>query len=89
MSEMAEIWKVTKELRKQESTERKQANYDKSAALLKDRGIMFTANGFHLIVSHNGLKADFWPTTGKYNIRGDAEYKRGVFNLIKDLEKWA
>ena len=38
-----------------------------------------------LIVSHKGKVADLWPSTGKFNIRGDKRYFRGVRLLIKIL----
>ena len=62
-------------------------NLTKSTQLLSDRGFAFEAknNGQHLIVKSGSRIADFWPTTGQYCIRGTAQYKRGVFNLIKDL----
>ena len=49
-------WKV-------ESEARRADNREKSAVILADRGIQFeTKNmGAHLIVSHDGKVADFWP----------------------------
>lgn len=65
------------------------SNRDYSADLLKKNGIEFeTKNGgVHLIVTHNGKIADFWPGTGKFNIRGGFGYQRGVRNLIKSLNE--
>ncbi len=72
-----------------EKKAKKQSNIEKSTDILTTRGWAFeTKNGgVHLIVRNNGKIADFWPSTGKYNIRGEQEYKRGVFNLMKDLEQ--
>ena len=42
--------------------------------------------GLHLIVQKHGVVADFWPTTGQYCVRGVGIYKRGVFNLLNDVE---
>lgn len=30
---------------------------------------------------------DFWPGTGKYQDRNTGQYRRGVFNLIKELDQ--
>lgn len=64
-------------------------NRAQSAKVLTDKGISFTTanNGAHLVVSHYGKVADFWPGTGKYQIRGSDVYRRGVFNLIRELEQ--
>lgn len=64
-------------------------NMESSTEILEGRGIEFEAKngGTHLIVQHNGKVADFWPSTGKYNVRGSSQYRRGVYNLIADLIK--
>jgi len=70
---------------KERGRQRRAANREKSTQILKDRGIPFvTKNGVHLIVAR-GL-FDFWPSTGKYYNRVTGKYKRGVFNLIKEIE---
>jgi hypothetical protein len=70
-----------------ESAERRAKNRQSSAEMLAERGIQFeTKNmGAHLIVSHDGKVADFWPGTGKYIPRGGGRPGRGVFNLLKLL----
>ena len=72
---------------KAESEERRAKNRQGSAELLAERGIQFEAKnmGAHLIVSHEGKVADFWPGTGKYIPRGGGRPGRGVFNLLKLL----
>lgn len=72
---------------KQLGQERRAQNRANSAELLRERGISFETknDGAHLIVRHGGKVADLWPGTGKYTIRGTNKYRRGVFNLIKDL----
>jgi len=72
---------------KGESEARRADNREKSAVILAERGIQFeTKNmGAHLIVSHDGKVADFWPGTGKYIPRGGGRPGRGVFNLLKRL----
>ena len=70
-----------------ESVERRAKNRQSSAEILAERGIQFeTKNmGAHLVVSHDGKVADFWPGTGKYIPRGGGRPGRGVFNLLKLL----
>ena len=63
-------------------------NRESSARLLRDRGIAFTAHnrGAHLVVTHAGRTADFWPGTGKWIFRGMPGYEgRGVRNLVEKL----
>lgn len=71
----------------EESKAKRAGNRENSAEILTQRGVSFTPKngGAHLIVNHNGKVADFWPGTGKYQVRGAGPYKRGVFNLLKDL----
>ncbi|MOA03684.1 hypothetical protein D3C78_1232040 [compost metagenome] len=70
-----------------ESQERRERNRKSSAQVLADRGIAFMSKngGAHLIVSHEGEVADFWPGTGKFAVRG-GKSGRGVFRLIEILE---
>lgn len=70
-----------------ESAERRAKNRQSSAEILAERGVQFEAKnmGAHLIVSHDGKVADFWPGTGKYIPRGGGRPGRGVFNLLKLL----
>ncbi len=72
---------------KAESAERRESNRENSAKVLADHGVQFeTKNiGAHLIVTHGGKTADFWPGTGKYILRGGGKPGRGVFNLLKLL----
>lgn len=82
MGDMGEIFNDMKELKK----ERRASNTEKSTQLLIDAGIEFESKngGAHLVVNQaQGLKADFWPSTGLWQIRGSKKQSRGVFNLIK------
>ena len=81
-------WQGFSEAMREASRERRAGNRENSAAILRDRGIAFEERnaGAHLIVRHAGKVADFWPGTGKYQVRGTGKYRRGVFNLIKELE---
>lgn len=80
MSEIGEIFAATKEQRKHDSQKRKANNMVGSEIMLKKNGIEFERknDGVHLYIEHKGRKADFWPSTGKFNIRGDNRYFRGV-----------
>lgn len=82
MSELGELFEGYKEARK----EKKRQNLSQSEQILIERGVSYEKfnQGVHFVVRYNGLIADFWPSTGKYCIRG-RNYKRGVFNLLKDL----
>ena len=51
--------------------------------LFRSNGFKFEDKGYHFVIKHNGMVADFWPTTGKFNIRKTPKYKRGVRLLIK------
>ncbi len=89
MSEIGDMWKATKEMRAQESRERRAHNVANSAAMLVENDLFYTTNndGIHLIVTNGrGATADFWPSTGKFNIRGQRDYHRGVRLLIKKLK---
>lgn len=85
MSEIGELYAATREIRKVESARRKERNKQGSVKMLIDNNINFEEKngGTHLVVKHNEYTADFWPTTGKFNIRGDKRYFRGVRLLIK------
>lgn len=87
MSEIGEAFAATKEQRKNDSLKRKSNNTVGSEIMLKKNDIKFERKngGVHLYIEHKGRKADFWPSTGKFNIRGDNRYFRGVRLLIKIL----
>jgi hypothetical protein len=85
MSDIGNDFKAWNKVKKQKKVD----NIRSSTELLKARGFDFNImnGGTHLIIQHNGETADFWPSTGKYNIRGSSSYNRGVYNLISDLIK--
>jgi hypothetical protein len=68
--------------------QKKRENLSSSTKILAERDIEFESKNFgvHLIVKGNGLVIDFWPSTGKYIVRG-GRTGRGVFNLLKLLRK--
>jgi hypothetical protein len=85
--DMGEIFNALREA----GRERRASNRGTTAELLRVRGVEFEAKngGAHLVVRHAGKVADLWPGTGKYRVRmpgGKGErYRRGVFNLLKDI----
>jgi len=85
MSDIREIYEAMKEHSKQ----KKESNKRFSTNELESRDIKFESknDGYHLIVNHFNKIADFWPYTGKFIIRNNNKKGRGVFNLIKWMEK--
>ncbi len=73
-----------------ESSARRARHRQSSPEMLRSAGIAFESknNAAHLIVSHNGVKVDFWPGTGKWNTRPvDGKEHRGVRSLIAYLKR--
>jgi hypothetical protein len=91
MGDMGDIFNAAREAGK----ERRASNRETSPEVLRQHGVEFEAKngGAHLVVKHAGKVADFWPGTGLYGVRGkrlsnkphSSPYKRGVFNLLRDL----
>jgi hypothetical protein len=84
----------------EESKARRASHRQSSIELLRDEGfeieqknIQPDCTAAHLVVRGGGRVADFWPGTGKWNIRGETEpdgstrYRRGVRNLIRKLNR--
>lgn len=69
--------------------ENKAHNIRESVALLELCKIPFvTTNEIHYIITtHEGIIIDFWPSTGKYIYRTTKKIGRGVFNLLKEIDK--
>ena len=74
---------------REESRKKRAKNMKQSTEILVKNKINFTSynNGVHLFVSHNGFEVDFWPTTGKFIFRNSDSKGRGVFKLIKQLNR--
>ena len=81
MGDEGEFWRDVHDARK----EKRAANRDDSAALLRDAGIEHLSKngGAHLIVRGRTGTADFWPGTGLWRLRGSTQQHRGVRKLIK------
>jgi hypothetical protein len=79
VSELGEVFAALKE----HNRKKKQSNHENSMALLKERGYSFE----QLSDTHYRYgDFDFWPSTGKFVKRSTGKYKRGVFNLLKELD---
>jgi hypothetical protein len=83
MSDIGEMFDGWRELRR----EKKRSNQSNSTELLRERGVEFESknSGVHLIVKGNGRVVDFWPSTGKYIVRG-GKTGRGVFKLLRIVQ---
>ncbi len=83
MGDMGELFNAMREY----GRERRANNRQTTPDVLAQHGIAFEAknDGAHLIVRHAGKIADLWPGTGKYQVRGTGRYRRGVFNLLRDI----
>jgi len=68
---------------------KKARNLNFSTNLLFERGIEFESknNGVHLIVTSDLGLIDFWPSTGKFKVRSQTKYGRGVKNLINLIKR--
>ena len=82
MSDDGEMWAAIKE----EGRKKRWSNFEQSIALLERKGIPVRI--LNRDVAHCRVgEWDFWPTTGKFRNPKTGESGRGVFNLIKQLEK--
>lgn len=70
------------------SKERRRLLREHGQKILNENGIPFSTNndGVHLIIPRDQFTVDYWPGTGKFNVRGTKSYGRGIYNLI-DLIK--
>lgn len=73
-------------LKKERQAKRAQ-NRESSPAVLRAAGVDFTEHngGAHLVVSHGGVTADFWPGTGLWKFRSTGIKGRGVRALVRAL----
>jgi hypothetical protein len=77
------------------SKKRREHNREYGVSMLKKCGVTFSEhnNGFHLVVRHNGMVLDYWPSTGKWRLRGDKstvvfnERKGDTVNLTPTLRQ--
>ena len=84
MGDMREAFDALKEY----SRDKRLSNKLKSTMILRSKGVEFHSknNGSHLIVDSGDGLIDFWPSTGKYQIRKTKRFGRGVKNLLKELQ---
>lgn len=73
---------------KKERQVKKLNNKENSIRILISNNVYFESrnNEVHLIVKHDGVIVDFWPSTGKFIFRNSSIKGRGVFNLLKKLK---
>jgi len=86
MGDMGEVFNEMKRYKQ----ERRASNTEKSTQILVDRGVKFDSKngGAHLIVYADcGKVIDFWPSTGKFRVRGQKKFQGGVFKLLKKYIK--
>jgi hypothetical protein len=82
--DMGDDFKAMREMQQ----EKRARNRESSTTILRDCGVVFSSynNGVHLVVTHNQVQVDFWPSTGKWIVRDARKTEgRGVYNLIKQL----
>lgn len=83
MSEIGEFWKEVKPELQARNKEKRACNRENSAKILLQNEVEFTThnNGAHLIVKGRCGTVDFWPGTGRWQLRsGRSGF--GVKNLI-------
>lgn len=73
----------------QESKERRAKNRASSAEILKANNVEFESknDGAHLVIRLPDRVIDFWPGTGTFIDRKHNKNERGVFNLIKKIQR--
>lgn len=80
MSELGEIFSAWRE----EKKEKKISNLEKSIQILDNNNINYDVlSDTHYRISNY----DFWPSTGLFINRKTGRKGRGVFNLIRNLQK--
>ena len=90
MGDVGDMWNAHKERMAEESRTKKQRNLASSLAILDQYLIPYTTNngGIHVKIEHNGVRYNFWPTTGKWQIvkKKHNSWGRGVFNLLRAMQ---
>jgi len=88
MSDIGEVYRAMHEDRKA----KRKDNTAKSSRIIRrvmenyaDLTMVPKNNGVHLILSRGEKTIDFWPSTGKFLVRGELRYRRGVFKVLKEL----
>jgi hypothetical protein len=89
MGDVGDMYKFMNDQRKIRNRKRLQYSTDR----LKEFGIDFESKnrGWHFVIKKSDDVYDFYPSTGKYRIRGKngakfGKWKFGVDSLIKDME---
>lgn len=71
----------------EQSKVKRERNIKSSTDLLMTRGMTFVKrnDGVHLVICHEDLVIDFWPSTGRWQVRKSPKEGRGVFKLLRYL----
>jgi len=74
---------------REDSKRRRADNRERSTAELTSRGIAFESknHGTHLMLKTSIGVVDFWPGTGAWSGRVSRTTGRGLFNLLRHLQK--
>lgn len=82
-SEDAEMWREYCKMKQA----KKRSNKQKSTDILEQYGFHFRSHnhGIHLVIEHNCMTVDFWPSTGKWIHRQTQKKGRGIFPLMDYL----
>lgn len=86
---MGDMGDVFNDWQKQKAAKRS-SNTEQSTETLKRAGMIFRSHnaGSHLEVLAGSKTVDFWPSTGLWIVRGQADYRRrGVRKLIDFVEQ--
>lgn len=88
MGDMGEYWREIKPAMLERSKQKRAANREASAVVLTTQGISYTThnNGAHLVISAGGSVYDFWPGTGRWQLRGSKKHSRGVMQLVRRIK---
>ena len=83
MSELSETYELIKKV----SREKKLSNKEFSTVLLDKMGIDYESknNGIHLIVFNDLETIDFYPSTGRWLVRG-GKTSRGVMKMLDYMQ---
>lgn len=84
MSEQSELWKALKNHKKLNGVKR----YSSIIDFLMKNNMTFKSlnNDTHIVLTHNSVVYDIWPTTDKYKQRNSSgRSKTGVINFLTEI----
>lgn len=70
--------------KREQSKAKRASNREQSTQMLVDAKVRFESknDGAHLIINGGKTTIDFWPGTGKWLVRGDKRWNRGIAKLL-------